>query len=110
MTVYVDSANRPYRGMIMSHMMADTTGQLQNMAHAIGVSSQHIQKEGEPDEHFDVCRAMRRKAVKYGAREVETKELIRMVRRRRLDDRHQGDAHEEKAPEATTGTNQRSQG
>ena len=94
MTVYVDNAMMPYRGMIMCHMLADTTDGLQMMAHAIGVSSQHIQKEGLPDEHFDVCQAMRRKAVKYGAKEITTRQMVAIVRVKRLAPKEE---HEENA-------------
>lgn len=94
MTVYVDDSKMPYRGMIMCHMVADSTEGLQMMAHAIGVSKDHIQKEGKPEEHFDVCQTMRRKAVKYGAKEITTRQMVAIVRMKRLAPKEE---HEQEA-------------
>ena len=37
MAVYVDSANIPYRNMVMCHLIADTLPELHEMAFKIGM-------------------------------------------------------------------------
>ncbi len=83
MTVYCDDMARPYGRMIMCHMVADTTEELLEMAHDIGVSSRHIQYAGTPQEHFDICLTMKRKALGLGAQPITAKELVAILRRKR---------------------------
>lgn len=83
MTVYVDDMAAPYRGMIMFHMVADTKAELVNMALNIGVHPKHIQKEGTYQEHFDICKSMRVRAVKLGAVEIDRAGLGEILRKRR---------------------------
>lgn len=83
MAVYVDYAAIPYRGMLMSHLMADTTEELLAMADAIGVQRRWIQKAGEPEEHFDVADSKRQLAVRRGAQEVDGRFLVELVQQRR---------------------------
>lgn len=68
--IYVDDMNAPYRGMIMSHMMADTKEELLEMADKIGVNKKWIQYPDTPEEHFDICLSMKAKALKLGAKQV----------------------------------------
>ncbi|PZO72645.1 MAG: DUF4031 domain-containing protein [Mesorhizobium amorphae] len=68
MTVYVDDMRAPYRGMIMCHMMADTTEELLAMADRIGVSRRWIQHAGTPHEHLDISRSCGRAAPWPGPR------------------------------------------
>jgi hypothetical protein len=68
--VYVDDMNAPFRGMIMCHMMADTTEELLAMADKIGVRRKWIQYPNTPKEHFDVCLSKKTKALQAGAQEV----------------------------------------
>jgi len=55
MTVYVDNARKPFRRMLMCHMIADTTEELLEMVDRIGVDQKHIQFAGLAKEHFDIC-------------------------------------------------------
>jgi len=83
-TVYVDDMKAAYRGMIMCHMMADSTDELVAMATRIGVNSKWIQKPGTAYEHFDISLGKRKLAVSAGAVEVTRKELVRkMILRRK---------------------------
>ena len=82
MTVYVDDMEAPYRGMVMCHMLADTTAELLAMADTIGVARRWIQKAGTPGEHFDICKAKRALAVKAGAVEITWREAGEIVFRR----------------------------
>lgn len=83
MAVYVDDMAAPYRGMIMFHMVADTTDELLAMADRIGVARKWLQKPGHYQEHFDVCKAMRHRAVKLGAIEIDRAGLGEILKRKR---------------------------
>lgn len=78
MSVYVDESRYPYRRMIMCHMAADTLIELHTMAHKIGIKAKWFQKYKRP--HYDICKSKRALAIKYGAIEVTTKELIQIIR------------------------------
>lgn len=85
MAVYVDNfyvTGMTYRGMKMCHMIADTRDELLQMVDAIGVDRQHIQAFGTRLEHFDICLAKRKLAVKNGAIELTFRELAAMTRNR----------------------------
>lgn len=86
MAVYVDEAKHPFGRMIMCHMMADTHEELLAMADKLGLNRRHLQKKGTIYEHFDLSKGYRAKAVKLGAVEVTSKELVqRMILNRRSD-------------------------
>lgn len=76
MMVYVDSFNAPYHGMIMCHMIADTTEELLQMADKIGVQRKWIQEKGNWYEHFDICLAKKKLAIANGAKEITARELV----------------------------------
>lgn len=82
MTVYIDNARRHYRGMRMCHMVADSTEELFAMVDLIGVDRKHIQFRGLAKEHFDVCAAMRDKALAAGAMPVSTRAIVLIMRSR----------------------------
>jgi hypothetical protein len=79
-TVYVDDAFIPYRGMLMSHMIADTPEELREMAQKIGVAQRHIQYPGTPREHFDVCRTMRARAIANDAMAISQRALLDKIK------------------------------
>lgn len=83
MAVYVDKAMYKYRRMIMCHMMADTDDELYSMADKIGVNRKWHQKPGTVHSHYDICKAKRELAVKFGAIEVTRKELVLIIRKKR---------------------------
>ena len=76
MAVYVDDMKAPFRGMLMCHMAADTTGELLAMADRIKVSRKWIQYPDTFRERFDICLSKRALAVSYGAEEVTQRELV----------------------------------
>lgn len=86
MSVYVDDARIPYGRLIMSHMMADSSVELDKMAGRIGVDRKWLQDAGTYREHFDVCLAKRRLAVAFGAIEVSSRELVSKIREKRKHD------------------------
>lgn len=81
--VYVDNMQAPFQGMIMCHMLADTTPELLSMADTIGVARKWIQCAGTDREHFDICLTKRRKAVAAGAQEITWREAGALVVKRR---------------------------
>ena len=86
MTVYVDDMYRYPMGrfgrMKMSHMQADTTEELLEMADWIGVDRKWLQYPGTWKEHFDVCQTKRALAIEAGAIPLTMKELARRFRSR----------------------------
>jgi len=79
MSVYVDDMNAKFGRMVMCHMVADSTEELNQMADAIGVARRWIQSPGTHREHYDVCLEKRALAVKHGAKELTWRELGKMV-------------------------------
>lgn len=75
MAVYVDDRRAKFRGMLMCHMVADTTEELNEMADRIGVHRTYIQAPGTYKEHYDICLTKRKLAVKHGAKQISVREL-----------------------------------
>jgi Protein of unknown function (DUF4031) len=77
-TVYVDDMYLyplgQFRGMKMSHMIADTEDELHAMADLIGVSRTWYQGD-----HYDVCMSKRALAIRCGAKPITLRELGKMV-------------------------------
>lgn len=87
MSVYVDNARIPFRRgqrvLRMSHMLADTTEELEAMARQLGLQPKWIQYPGTYREHYDVCATKRAKAVQLGAVEVDSMFLVKLRQKRR---------------------------
>lgn len=80
MTAYVDDMMRPYHGMIMCHMIADTLEELHAMADRVGVAREHFQnKQAGP--HYDIAKSRRLLAIDAGAVEVTLRECACMMAR-----------------------------
>ncbi|MGP3699169.1 DUF4031 domain-containing protein [Rhodobacter sp. NSM] len=81
MTVYVDDMHRHPIGrlgrMRMSHMIADSTAELLEMADRIGLDRRHLQHAGTAREHFDICLSRRACAVVAGAVEITMRDMAR---------------------------------
>jgi hypothetical protein len=68
MTVYVDDANIPFRGMLMSHLWADTLPELLAMVDAIGVQRRWLQRPPKASwVHFDISLGKKKLAIARGA-------------------------------------------
>ncbi|MBE9603457.1 DUF4031 domain-containing protein [Acetobacteraceae bacterium H6797] len=82
MTVYVDDMHRSalgaFKGMRMSHMIADDEAELHAMADAIGMPRRSYQGN-----HYDVPLERRAMAVALGAVQVSMKQMAGMVVRQR---------------------------
>jgi len=81
MAVYVDQGKIPYRGMLMSHMLADSLDELHSMADRIGLRRIWFQGEGTP--HYDLCQAKRRLAIQRGAIEIDRRQTATLIRQLR---------------------------
>lgn len=79
MTVCVDSARLKYRHMLMCHMMADTHLELIEMAKSIGVQAKWFHRD-----HFNICQSKRALAVRNGAVEVTSRDLVRFRKKGKL--------------------------
>jgi len=79
MTVYVDDMYRlpmgRYRGMKMSHMIADTEEELLQFADKLGLKRSWYQGD-----HFDVSLSVRTKAIAMGAVPITLRELAAKAR------------------------------
>lgn len=80
MSVYIDSANIKYRNMIMCHIIADTDDEFGLFINKIGVNIKHWQFKGTRKSHFDICLFKKKLALKFGAIEVSSKELINIIK------------------------------
>ncbi len=91
MSVYVDDMYQypmgEFRGMKMSHMLADSTEELLEMADRIGVQRRWIQYPGTDGEHFDIAMSKRKLAVAAGAIEITIWEAAEFRRERRQANR-----------------------
>ena len=74
MTVYVDTMQAPFRGMLMCHMIADSEEELHAMAAAIGMPRKSYQGD-----HYDVPMDLKQLALQKGAREIGMRQLAAMV-------------------------------
>lgn len=83
MAVYVDNMRVRVRGMVMCHMLADSTEELLAMADRIGVDRRHLQDAGTYREHFDICLTKRAAALEAGALGLSMSEVGRMLWERR---------------------------
>ena len=83
MTLYVDHARLPFRLMLMSHLLADTSQELKQAEKLLGLPANSIQYAGTPKEHLDISERKRAIAVSMGAIEVSSKDLVRIIRKKR---------------------------
>jgi Protein of unknown function (DUF4031) len=74
MTVYVDTMQAPFRGLLMCHMIADCEEELHAMAAAIGMQRRSYQRD-----HYDISMEMKQLAIQKGAREIGMRQLAALV-------------------------------
>lgn len=92
MTVYVDDAVHPYRGMLMCHMVADTLAELHAMARRLGLPHAYFQCKStgnlvgeQVTPHYDLSKKVRSRAIAAGAVAVSSRDIIRLARLKRPD-------------------------
>lgn len=89
MAVYVDDMYLDpmgqFRGMKMSHMLADSDEELHAMATRIGVQRRHWQSPQKTSgSHYDIALSKRALAVAAGAIEITMRQAASMNARRRV--------------------------
>lgn len=68
MSVYVDNARIPFRGMRMSHLQADTLDELHEFANRLELRRDWFQPGSRPEAaHYDVSDSKRDEALALGA-------------------------------------------
>ena len=84
MAVYVDNAMIPFHGLLMNHMLADTSEELLAMATRLGIDHKWLQKPGTHQEHFDISAERRALALAFGAVSITYKQAGRITYTRRI--------------------------
>lgn len=97
MAVYVDDARHPFGRMLMGHMLADTLGELHDMARAIGMQRRWYQPLSHP--HYDVSLERRAVAVSLGALQVDRRGIVTVKRRLSIDPAFRADVLEQHSRE-----------
>jgi hypothetical protein len=80
MSVYVDQASNPLGRMKMCHMMADTLEELHAMADKLGMKREWFQNDSDHP-HYDLSQSKRQLAIQFGAVEVDSRQLVELVRK-----------------------------
>lgn len=81
MTIYVDKPKWKLGRMKMCHMVSDESlDELHEMAQKIGRPKKDFQNKNDKP-HYDICKSKRKLAIKFGAIEVSSKEIIYALRR-----------------------------
>lgn len=83
--IYIDDSRNRLWNMNMSHMIADTRSELDEMAYLLGLKDKWKQKAGERNEHYDVSQSFAREAIKLGAKRVTQRELVKILQARNLE-------------------------
>lgn len=84
MAVYVDAPVHQMGRMMMCHMVADSLKELHDMAFLVGVAHRHFQQPPAVRiPHYDICKAKRDLAVKFGAIEVNSRKIVQVGRKLR---------------------------
>jgi hypothetical protein len=83
MTVYVDNIKIPWRGMLMSHMTADSVEELHEFAARLGLRRAWAQIPPEHSiPHYDVSEGKRQAAIRLGAVEEDWRDSRAIERHR----------------------------
>lgn len=91
MSLYVDDLNQPYRGDLLSHLVADTHLELLAACDLLGLDPSFIQRQNTPWEYFPVTESEKQAAIsKGGAIQVTQREVVELVQRKKRDSRKRG--------------------
>jgi hypothetical protein len=77
--VVVDEAIWPYGRMMMCHMMAHDLSELHVMAQRLRLRREWFQDKPGGTPHYDVCKAIRAKAIEFGAVPIDRKGTVEMI-------------------------------
>lgn len=77
--IYIGTREYKYGRMLMSHMVSDNLNELHDFADKLGIAWRHFQdKKGKP--HYDICKKMKAKALTIGAKEVDDREIVSILK------------------------------
>jgi len=62
-------------------MLADTVDELHMMADKLGLKREWFQPKSTP--HYDICQAKRKKAIEFGAIEIDMHQTAALIKRLR---------------------------
>ncbi len=79
--VYVDQL-RHYKGRLWCHLTADTERELHRFAGQLGLERRWFQDKGYKW-HYDLQPSSREHAVAMGAREITSRDMVRLMQRRK---------------------------
>jgi hypothetical protein len=80
-TVYVDDARIPWRGLHWSHLVAESEEELYRAAAALGIPRSRVQAKGRTL-HYDLPEAWRQRAIAEGlAESIGWRDLVRIRHR-----------------------------
>ena len=82
--LYVDHMRIPYGRMLMNHLMADTSEELEGARQSLGLPEGTIQHRGTAKEHLDICESKRRQILVMGAISIDARGLVGIVQRKRV--------------------------
>lgn len=88
--VYIDDANISYGRMIMCHMVADSLEELHEMAERLSLRKYFQDKPRKP--HYDICLKKKNLALRLGAVEVRSRELIEILKTLSFNSAKPGDS------------------
>ena len=80
---YVDHMRIPFGRMLMNHLLADTSEELEEARQRLGLPEGVIQHPGTAKEHLDVCESKRKQALAMGAISIDARGLVAIVQRKR---------------------------
>ena len=77
--VYIGTRKYKYGRWVLSHMVADNLEDLHSMANAVGLQRKWFQDKPQKP-HYDICQIRKELAIRYGARLVNDREIINVLR------------------------------
>lgn len=80
MSVYVDKPIWSFSRMTTCHMIADSLPELHRMAATIGIKPKWFQNHDPRRPHYDICKSKRALAVAAGAKEIDSRELVKILK------------------------------
>lgn len=79
MSVYVDSVRIKWKGMVWCHLVADSLPELHAFAAKLGLKRAWFQdKKSCP--HYDICLSKKMKAIELGAKEIDKREMVKIIK------------------------------
>lgn len=69
--------------MVMSHMIADSLGELHEMAQRLSLKRSWFQISRNGTPHYDLCQTKRDQAIRFGAVAIDRRKMVELMRRNR---------------------------